>query len=44
VKRDLGDGYELDDDKARVDREAVHRYLSEESYWAKGRRRKLVDE
>jgi GNAT superfamily N-acetyltransferase len=44
VKRDLGDGYELDDDKARVDREAVHRYLSEESYWAKGRRRELVDE
>jgi GNAT superfamily N-acetyltransferase len=44
VKRDLGDGYELDDDKARVDREAVHRYLSEESYWAKGRRRDVVDE
>ncbi len=44
MKRDLGDGNELDDDKARVDREAVHRYLSEESYWAKGRRRELVDE
>jgi GNAT superfamily N-acetyltransferase len=44
VKRDLGDGYELDDDKVRVDREAVHRYLSEESYWAKGRRRDVVDE
>jgi len=37
VKRDLGDGYELDDDKARVDVAAVHRYLAEESYWAKGR-------
>jgi GNAT superfamily N-acetyltransferase len=37
VKRDLGDGYELDDDPARIDREAVHRYLSEESYWARGR-------
>jgi GNAT superfamily N-acetyltransferase len=43
VKRDLGDGYELDDDKARIDREAVHRYLSEESYWAKGRSREIVD-
>lgn len=37
MKRDLGDGYELDDDKARVDVAAVHRYLAEESYWAKGR-------
>jgi GNAT superfamily N-acetyltransferase len=43
VKRDLGDGYELDDDKARIDREAVHRYLSEESYWARGRSREIVD-
>jgi GNAT superfamily N-acetyltransferase len=43
VKRDLGDGYELDDDKARIDREAVHRYLSEESYWAKGRPREVQD-
>jgi GNAT superfamily N-acetyltransferase len=44
VKRDLGDGYELDDDSARIDREAVHRYLSEESYWAKGRPREVQDE
>jgi GNAT superfamily N-acetyltransferase len=44
VKRDLGDGYELDDDPARIDREAVHRYLSEESYWAKGRSREIVDD
>jgi GNAT superfamily N-acetyltransferase len=43
VKRDLGDGYELDDDPARVDREAVHHYLSEESYWAKGRPREVQD-
>ena len=27
VRRDLGDGYELDDDPARIDREAVHAYL-----------------
>jgi GNAT superfamily N-acetyltransferase len=44
VKRDLGDGYELDDDRARVDREAVHRFLSQDSYWARGRSRRLVDE
>jgi GNAT superfamily N-acetyltransferase len=43
VKRDLGDGYELDDDKTRIDREAVHRYLSDESYWAKGRPREVQD-
>lgn len=44
MKRDLGDGYELDDDPARIDREAVHRYLSQESYWAKGRPRDVQDE
>ena len=44
MKRDLGDGYELDDDPRRIDREAVHRYLSEESYWAKGRSRKVSED
>jgi len=44
VRRDLGDGYELDDDLARIDLDAVHRYLSEESYWAKGRPREIQDE
>ena len=33
MKRDLGDGYELDDDPARIDREAAHRYLTQ-SYWS----------
>jgi GNAT superfamily N-acetyltransferase len=33
----LADGYELDDDLARVDIEAAHAYLGGESYWAKGR-------
>jgi GNAT superfamily N-acetyltransferase len=37
VRRALEDGLELDDDPRRVDVEAVHRYLSEESYWARGR-------
>lgn len=47
MKRDLGDGYELDDDRTRIDVAAVHRYLSEESYWAEGRalekQQQLVD-
>ncbi|MEP6892967.1 MAG: GNAT family N-acetyltransferase [Gaiellaceae bacterium] len=38
------DGYELDDDPDRIDREAVHRYLSGESYWAAGRTRAVMDE
>ena len=37
MKRALGDGLELDDDPARIDVEAVHRFISEESYWAPGR-------
>jgi GNAT superfamily N-acetyltransferase len=37
VKRALGDGLELDDAKERIDLEEVHRFLSEVSYWAKGR-------
>ena len=44
MKRDLGDGYELDDDLARIDRKAVHRYLSGESYWAEGRSREVMDD
>ena len=44
MKRDLGDGYELDDDRARLDREAVHAYLGGESYWAEGRTRARQDE
>jgi GNAT superfamily N-acetyltransferase len=43
VKRELGDGLELDDDKARIERAEVHRFLSEESYWAKGRPRETQD-
>jgi GNAT superfamily N-acetyltransferase len=42
VTRSLGDGFELDDDRKRVDVDAVHAYLSGESYWAKGRPRQTV--
>jgi GNAT superfamily N-acetyltransferase len=37
TRRDLGDGFELDDDKERLDLREVHRYLCDESYWAAGR-------
>ena len=44
MKRALSDGYELDDDRARLDREAVHAYLGGVSYWAEGRSRDRQDE
>lgn len=37
MKRDLGDGLELDDDPGRVDVRAVHAFLTEHAYWALGR-------
>jgi hypothetical protein len=43
MKRDLGDGYELDDDPGRVDVDAVHAFVSGESYWAPGREREVVE-
>jgi GNAT superfamily N-acetyltransferase len=42
VIKTLAGGYELDDDRARIDVEAVHRYISGESYWGRGRPRTLV--
>ena len=42
MRRDLGDGYELDDDPGRIDRDAVHAYLTV-SYWAEGRTREVQD-
>jgi GNAT superfamily N-acetyltransferase len=44
MRRQLPGGYELDDDPARIDVDAVHRYLAEESYWARGRPRAVVDD
>ena len=43
MTRALGDGYEVDDDPARVDRAAVHAYLTT-AYWAAGRTRAEQDE
>ena len=43
MRRELGDGLELDDAKERVDLEEIHRFLSEEAYWAKGRPREVQE-
>ena len=37
MRRELGGGFELDDDRERIDVREVRRFLAEESYWAVGR-------
>jgi GNAT superfamily N-acetyltransferase len=43
VRRALPGGIELDDAKDRIDREHVHRFISEVSYWGEGRARETQD-
>ena len=43
MRRRLPGGFELDDDPARIDLGAVHRFLAEESYWARGRSLEAVE-
>jgi GNAT superfamily N-acetyltransferase len=43
VRRDLGEGIELDDDPDRIDVDAVHDFLSNHAYWAQGRPRETVE-
>jgi GNAT superfamily N-acetyltransferase len=43
VIRALTGGIELDDSNDRVDRQEVHRFLSQVAYWALGRPRELQD-
>jgi GNAT superfamily N-acetyltransferase len=43
VRREPAPGLELDDDRRRVDAAAVHRWLSTESYWARGRSLAVVE-
>ena len=43
MRRDLGDGIELDDDPTRIDVDAVHDFLSNHAYWAIGRPRETVE-
>jgi ribosomal protein S18 acetylase RimI-like enzyme len=43
LRRQLAGGFELDDDPGRVDVDAVHAFISRESYWGQGRQRELVE-
>jgi GNAT superfamily N-acetyltransferase len=43
MRRELGGNIELDDAKDRIDREEVHRFISEVSYWGFGRPREDQD-
>ncbi len=42
ARRALTGGFELDDNPERVDVDAVHAFISEQSYWGRGRPRELV--
>jgi GNAT superfamily N-acetyltransferase len=44
VKIELPGGYELDDDRARIDVDAVHDFLVNHSYWAADRPRETVEQ
>jgi GNAT superfamily N-acetyltransferase len=43
VRKGLDGGLVLDDDRARVDLDEVHRFLCDESYWAEGRERDVQE-
>ena len=36
------EGFELDDDRSRLDIDAIHDFISERSYWGRGRSRERV--
>ncbi len=42
MARDLHGGFRLDDDPRLIDIDAVHAFISGESYWGKGRPREVV--
>jgi GNAT superfamily N-acetyltransferase len=43
MRRELFGGYELDDDRARLDVDAIHAFISTESYWGLGRPRERIE-
>ncbi|MHB1539488.1 MAG: GNAT family N-acetyltransferase [Solirubrobacteraceae bacterium] len=43
MRRRLGGEIELDDQPERVDVDAVHAFISEQSYWGRGRPRERVE-
>ncbi|MGO9488919.1 MAG: GNAT family N-acetyltransferase [Solirubrobacteraceae bacterium] len=42
MRRELEGGFELDDDPERLDVDAIHAFISTESYWGRGRSRERV--
>ena len=42
MRREMPGGLELDDERERVDVDAVYRYLSEQAYWVMGRSRETI--
>jgi ribosomal protein S18 acetylase RimI-like enzyme len=44
MRRAIAPGYELDDDRGRMDVDAIHEYLSNEAYWSLGRSREAVEQ
>ena len=44
MRLELRGGYELDDDRARIDVDVVHDFLANHSYWAAGRPRETVEQ
>lgn len=42
MRREILPGYELDDDRDRMDVDAIHEFLSTQAYWALGRPRETV--
>jgi GNAT superfamily N-acetyltransferase len=43
MRRRLAGGFELDDDPGRIDVDAVHTFISQHSYWGRGRSRELQE-
>jgi GNAT superfamily N-acetyltransferase len=43
LRTELAHGYFTSDDKARMDIDTIHRWLTEESAWARGRTRETVE-
>jgi GNAT superfamily N-acetyltransferase len=42
IRRTLPGGFELDDDPARIELDAVHAFISQQSYWGRGRSREMT--
>ena len=43
MRREVAGGYEVDDDRGRIDIDMVYRYLSEGAYWVRGRDRATIE-